>query len=637
MRIFFTLVFLLITGILNAQSDAPKDSTRVLIHLLDYLAQDYAGAVLNGEVISVPEYDEQKEFIGKAWEIRSGLQNASLSQTVEPDLNRLKEMIFAKAEPDSVSRLARSIKQQIISSSGITTAPNHWPNLENGREVFSKNCVVCHGMKGRGDGPAGQGLTPRPADFHKEDRMAVLSPFQVFNTVRLGVEGTGMPAFPQLSEQEIWNLSFYILSLRYEADSNRTKTAQGLDLHRLSLSSDRDLLRSNPGSSREALAAWRFQSEEPPPSLFRFLKIANQELDRAQVLYSQGEKEKSADAALFAYLDGIEPIEPRLKSTDSRFVASLEEAMMRVRSSIQAGMPLAQINLNISAAKSLLAKAEDLLESKPLPPWAVFLVTLGILLRESFEALLVIIAILGVIKATETKKAARYVHGGWIAAVLAGFCAWMFSGWVAGLSGAGRELTEGVSSLFAVLVLIYMGFWMHSKSEIDKWNAFIKSRIHTVLNGKSLLGLGAFSFIVVFREAFETVLFLSALNMEGKATGGPILGGAVTAIAITLIVAWLFLRASTRIPVRLFFSISSFVMAFLAIILGGKGFHALQEAGYMSVTPVPWNFRFDFLGCYPTFETSGIQSLILIAAYFMLRRKTRKTAQDAPRPLVPSN
>ncbi len=349
------------------------------------------------------------------------------------------------------------------------------------------------------------------------------------------------------------------------------------------------------------------------------------------LLYKQGQKEKSGDAALFAYLDGIEPIEPRLKSTDSRFVGSLEEAMMKVRSSIQDKMSASQVDLNIGAAKLLLLKAEDLLQSKPMPGWAVFLVTLGILLRESFEALLVIIAILGVIKATGTGKAARYVHGGWVAAVFAGFCAWMFSGWVAGLSGAGRELTEGVSSLFAVLVLIYMGFWMHSKSEINKWNAFIKSRIHAVLDGKSLLGLGVFSFIVVFREAFETVLFLSALNMEGKGTGGAILGGTITAIALTLFIAWIFLRASARIPVRLFFSISSFVMAFLAIILAGKGFHSLQEAGYISVTSAALNLRFEFIGLYPTYETSGIQIVVLLASYFMLRRKASSPAPEPPR------
>jgi high-affinity iron transporter len=631
MRIISALILLSFVGLLNAQSDSPRDSARVLIHLLDYLAQDYAGAVQGGNVISPAEYEEQKEFIGKAWQMRSGLVDSTLAKEVVPELSHLKSMIFSKADPDSVSLLARSIKQQILTASGIATAPNHWPSLSKGMDIFSTNCVVCHGVEGKGDGPGGAGLTPKPANFHEEERMALLSPFQVFNTIRLGVEGTGMPPFPQLSEQDIWDLSFYILSLRYQNDSGRVKTDQGIDLHRLSLSSDSDLIRSNPGTTtRETLAAWRFQSEDPPPTLLRFLETANRGLDQAKIHYHRGEKDKSGDAALFAYLDGIEPIEPRLRSTDARFVADLEEAMLQVRKDIQAGRPSDQVDQEIAAVKILLQEAKGLLQAKPMPSWAVFLVTLGILLRESFEALLVIIAILGVIKATGAKKAAGYVHMGWIAAVAAGFLAWIFSGWLAGLSGAGRELTEGISSLFAVVVLIYMGFWMHSKSEIDKWNAFIKSKVQTVLDGKSLLGLAVFSFIVVFREAFETVLFLSALNMEGAGKGVPILFGTVSAIALTLFVAWIFLRASSRIPIRNFFSISSFVMAFLAIVLGGKGLHALQEAGKMSITSVPWNFRFEFMGIYPTFETWGIQTFILAASYFILIRKNLKSMQHKP-------
>lgn len=246
---------------------------------------------------------------------------------------------------------------------------------------------------------------------------------------------------------------------------------------------------------------------------------------------------------------------------------------------------------------------------------------MGILLRESFEALLVIIAILGVIKATKTRKAAQYVHGGWFAAVLAGFAAWSFSGWLELLSGSGREFTESISSLFAVAVLLYMGFWMHGKSEIGKWTAFINSRVNAVLNGKSLIGLGFFSFIVVFREAFETVLFLSALNMEGDSAGIPILGGVLAAVGLTILVAWFFLRASARLPVRLFFSVSSFVMAFLAVVLAGKGIHALQEAGHMGVTSLPWSFRFEFLGIFPTYETAVSQGLILLICVAMLRRK----------------
>lgn len=377
--------------------------------------------------------------------------------------------------------------------------------------------------------------------------------------------------------------------------------------------------------SRATLAAWRLQSGESAPTLLRFLYIADSGLDRAMALYRQGKGDQSADTALFAYMDGIEPLEPRLKANDPALVANLEASMLAIRTAVRSGASLEEVEKRVAAAKVLLNSANGLLKEKPMPAWALFLVTMGILLRESFEALLVILAILGVIRATGIRRAARYVHGGWIAALAAGFAAWTFSGWLEHLSGAGREFTEAVSSLFAVVVLMYMGFWMHGKAEIGKWTAFIRDRLGAVLNGKSLLGLGFFSFLVVFREAFETVLFLSALNMEGEGAGVPIAAGVFAAIALTLIVAWFFLRASARIPVRAFFSVSSFVMAFLAVVLAGKGIHALQEAGHMSVTALRHAFRFEFFGIFPTLEPLLAQGIVLSICVLMLtRRDTRK-------------
>lgn len=634
---FRFLSALLVGGLSLAHSESTCDPVRVLIHLLDYVGQDYAGAVKDGKVLSIPEYEEQKEFTGKAWETRTDLKDTALRASIEPDLAHLQQLVLEKAAPDSIEKVSREIKQRLIGVSGIATAPSHWPDFSEGRRAFKANCVLCHGPEGRGDGPAGAALDPKPANFHSEERMAALSPFQVFNTIRLGVPGTAMPAFPKLSEQEIWNLAFFVLSLKYTGDSAvaaRSHPLPGMDLHRLSLSSDKELLAMHPEATRVDLAAWRLQSAEPVGTLTHYLELAVAGLDQALALYRNGEKEKSADTALFAYLDGIEPLEPRLRSTDPRFVGALEQAMLKVRSAIREGKSDAQVELQVGEAKQLLAKAGGLLHSNPLPPMAVFLITIGILLRESFEALLVIIAILGVLKASGTHKAQRYVHGGWIFAVLAGFAAWAFSGWVARLSGAGRELTEGLSSIFALLVLLYMGFWMHGKSEIDKWNAFIKTRLQAILDGKSLLGLGVFSFVVVFREAFETVLFLSALNVEGKGMGLPILGGALTAIAVTLVVAWIFLRASARIPVRKFFLFSSFVMAFLAFLLAGKGFHALQEAGHMSVTPTPWNFRWEFLGIFPTLETTLAQGVVLLISIAMLRNRKKDKAALKPKAMM---
>lgn len=628
-RCSFALL-LLFANFSGAASDKDFHSTRTLVHLLDYLAQDYGGAVSGGKVISAPEYAEQKEFVNKAVEIQNEFPRNSPIASLTPDLNRLKETIETKGSADSVATLARDLKQKVLSASGIPTAPTEWPSRARGQQLFSQNCTLCHGPSGYGDGAAGQALDPRPANFHDEERMSQLSPFQVFNTIRLGVQGTGMPPFPQLTESQIWDLAFYVSSLRYEADSSRLKArlpkGSQFGLQQIAVSSDRELAARFPGSDRLWLAAIRFQAKDPEQNISNFIQVANTLLDQALSLYKKNEIEKSRNAALLSYLEGVEPLEARLRALDPELVIELETAMMKVRTSIQSREEQVQVHAAIRDAKALLRKADELMGKKTLPAWTVFLATVGILMRESFEALLVILAILGVVNATGTKKAAAYVHGGWIVAVLAGFLAWSLSEWVSRLSGAGREMTEGVSSLIAVVVLLYMGFWMHSKSEIRKWKAFVSQKLTGTLTQKGLLGLGAFSFLVVFREAFETVLFLSALSLGGEGTGKAVLAGTLFSMTLTLLIAWIFLRTSKKLPVRIFFSVSSVIMAVLAFMLIGKGVHALQEAGIFSVTTAPWYFRLDFLGWYPTWETWGAQLVVLLVTFWMLWPRRNKRA-----------
>src|SRR5690606_32897597 len=103
-----------------------------------------------------------------------------------------------------------------------------------------------------------------------------------------------------------------------------------------------------------------------------------------------------------------------------------------------------------------------------------------------------------------------------------------------------REILEGSIALFAAALLLYIGFWLHSKSEIGKWTAFVKERVHKLLHGGNMLGLALFSFFVVFREAFESVLFLSALNLEVEAANKPAIGlGVLVAFVAVLILSWI--------------------------------------------------------------------------------------------------
>jgi high-affinity iron transporter len=142
--------------------------------------------------------------------------------------------------------------------------------------------------------------------------------------------------------------------------------------------------------------------------------------------------------------------------------------------------------------------------------------------------------------------------------------------------------------------------------------------VKRTLSTGNLLGLAAISFFAVFREAFESVLFLSALTLEqGTSHKMAVAGGAVAAITLVLALAAVLLRYSVRLPIRSLFKYSSSVMGVLCIILVGKGIHAIQEAGLLPITAAPLAVRFDLFGLYPTVETLGAQIALLLTVLLL--------------------
>jgi high-affinity iron transporter len=179
------------------------------------------------------------------------------------------------------------------------------------------------------------------------------------------------------------------------------------------------------------------------------------------------------------------------------------------------------------------------------------------------------------------------------------------------ISGASREVTEGVGSVFAAIVLLSVGLWMHQKSSAGRWQAYLKDKLTAAMSRRSAWALFLLAFIAVYREVFETVLFYSALVAEGN--GQALLAGFAVAVVLLAAIAWALLRTSARMPIGRFFSITSVLVAALAVVLIGKGVAALQEAGWVGVHPV-WAPRVDFLGILPTAETLLAQLAVLLIA-----------------------
>ncbi|MGB0429384.1 MAG: FTR1 family protein [Bacteroidia bacterium] len=587
---------LLLVLLTNPFISKANTDPRLIIHLLDYVATDYSRAVNNGEIINEFEYAEMQEF---SIQVNSLLKQVNADTTILLNLSKnLDSLIDYKASPKDVAKQSNLIKSTLIDATGISLAPTKWPSLKNGKTLYAANCMSCHGQNGDGNGPSAAGLDPSPTVFSDKAGMSEKSPLQAYHTIRFGVEGTSMVAFNQLSDEEVWDLSFYISTLRFQQTENTLDEKPDLEI--IATSNDNKLISEHNFSGEKVAKARFFQPKKENESPLEYAKSM---LLKAQDMAISGFGDEAIKLSLNAYLEGVEPVELSLSASNPRLVQSIELELGDLRKLYKNGRTEA-ISKKTETVLALIVEAENTLGQKESSWWLTFSLAASVILREGLEAFLVIIIIISVLKKANAAKGIKYVHGGWLAAVGLGVLGWFFTGQLLKMSGMQRELLEGIIALVAVAILFYIGFWMHGKSQAQKWNQYIKEKINKLLNKQSMLGLAALSFLVVFREAFESVLFLSAISLEeGGEHKGAIGLGVLVAFALVGVLAVLMLRFSKRIPITQLFKFSALIIAVLSVILVGKGVHAIQEAGYIGISAFPINLRATLLGIYPTIQS----------------------------------
>jgi high-affinity iron transporter len=602
------------------------------LHLLDYIGVDYAGAVADGKVISTDEYAEMREFAAQAKALLSALPSKETTPELLTAADVLAKSIDDKAAVAEIANQSSALRWAVISAYEVSVAPKQIPDVKLGATIYATHCVACHGVEGKGDGPASQGLDPAPSNFHAAARMRQRSAYGIYSTITLGVAGTGMTSFKQLSEDERWALAFFVGNLSIgEAERNKGASLWAANRHRDTLGR-LDVLatlsaievQTRFGDDGEAVFSYlRYDptvlaSVKQEPLAFA-IAMSAKSLDA----YRAGSRSEATQLAIQAYLEGFELIESSLRSADAELMTRTERAMINYRGLLQTGAEIQAVERQASLVQELLATSREKLNGVTLSPTTAFVSALVILLREGSEAILVIAAILAFLGRSGRTEARRWVHIGWVAALGLGGITWVVSNYLVEISGASREITEGVTALVAAAMLLYVGYWLHSKSHSVAWQKFIATKVSGALSTGTVWTLASISFLAVYREAFETVLFYQALSAQaGPESHGALLGGVLLALVLLVAVAWLILRAAVKLPLGLFFSVSGILLLILAVVFTGQGIAALQEAGKVSVDSVPF-ISIPMLGVYPTMQTLGAQvvvTLLCVVGYWWIAR-----------------
>ncbi|HEY5370666.1 MAG TPA: FTR1 family protein [Hanamia sp.] len=559
--------------------------------------------------------------------------------SIKKRLSQLLTSIKQKKDKQLVSLNAQQIKKQLLALQLVDLSPQQYPDITEGRKLYNISCQSCHGAGGAGNGPLSASFTPPPVSFLKDSLMQFIPPMQVFNTARLGVKGTGMRAFDELSDKQLWEIAFFIKSLPFQnkASGNSDSLEKlydqlqpGISLSDISQLSDMEL-QERLGNDKSGLALAAIRLHRPSNNENNSLRTTLSYLDAALAFYKNNRVADAEQKAIYGYLEGIEPVEQQLIAIDASIVPELERKMNAVRSAIKSNQPVTEVAQKIDDAKVSVNKAMVLMGGQTYSFWFSFLIAASILLREGLEAMLIIITILGLLKSLKASDAMKWVHFGWVTAVAIGIASWFLTGWLISFGAQYREAMEAIGSLSAVIILVYVGFWLHNKTEAKKWKQFVEVRITKMIDNKKMIGLAFISFIVVFREAFESVLFLSSLQLqvdEGSKNG--IWMGALSAILVVVLLSKLLLQFSVRIPIQKLFKYSSFVILILAVVLAGQGVHAFQEGGWLSVTSIPINFHSNVLGIYPTLQMYMAQLIILLISISILYLRKLTVTSHAP-------
>ncbi|MFD1178265.1 FTR1 family protein [Paenibacillus puldeungensis] len=319
-------------------------------------------------------------------------------------------------------------------------------------------------------------------------------------------------------------------------------------------------------------------------------------------------------------------VEGEVSVTSSSIYTATENRMSEAQSYLLSSPPdLAKARLIIGQMLSDLA---PLANKQTYTAWDAALV----LLREGLEAILVVAALLAFAKRAQQKSAQRYIWTGagsglLLSIVLAVLLTYTVS---QAVSGGARELFEGIIGLLAVVMMLAVGHFLHSRSSIQAWNHYVAKQVGGALERGSMWSLFILSGLAILREGAETAVFY--IGMAPSMEPMQLITGMLGAILALTVLGFLMIRFSVKLPIRPFMLTATVFIYYLVIRFLGESIHALQVAGALPAHTEGWLPTAGWIGAYPTWETFLPQCLLLLFVIWRLmateRRKTKPLATE---------
>jgi high-affinity iron transporter len=358
----------------------------------------------------------------------------------------------------------------------------------------------------------------------------------------------------------------------------------------------------------------------------------------ASRLYAAGDAEGAKEQVNVVYYGFYEKL--GFEKTVMAYISGnratiVEYQFSAAKKAITAGAPKAEVDETLDTLVTLLREDANQLDGKKESAAGVFISALLIILREGFEAIIIVGAIIAYLVKSGGKDKVRAVYIGCVAALGASVgMAFILNALAGAATGAKQEVIEGATMLLAVVVLFYVSNWMIGKAEAQAWSGYIEGKVSSSLKTGSVFSLAFAAFLAVFREGAEVILFYQALRADTEVYPNMLWVGLGIGCVLLVVVYALIRYLSFKLPLKPFFLGTSVLLFIMSISFVGSGIKELQEGNVIPVTPVRGVVSVDLLGIYPTLETLVPQLVLLaitvVTVIVQVRGWKKKKAAPAP-------
>jgi high-affinity iron transporter len=276
----------------------------------------------------------------------------------------------------------------------------------------------------------------------------------------------------------------------------------------------------------------------------------------------------------------------------------------------------AEIAAARTALDDALTRSEERIGAGPGSRASIVTNAAIIVFREGLEAVLILAALMASMVGAQ-RRFRRPLMGGVLLALLASAGTWLVAQTVLGsLSGWGERL-EAIVSLVAIAVLLLILNWFYHRVYWQENLQDLHRKKKRILAGASVgilsaqaLGLVALGFSSVYREGFETVLFLQALTLEAGAW--TVLQGVALGFAGVVGVLFLVIALERRLPHKKMLIATGVLITWVLVILVGQTVQTMQKVGWLPVDPID-GLSFPYwagvwLGLHPTWQGIAAQA-----------------------------